>query len=146
MDEPLHRSRACFVCGTENPGGLGLQPMRDGKKVYVEYRPDVIYRGMSSAIHGGMVATLLDEVVGHAAGVACQGKAATAELTIVYKAPLKVGERVRAEGWYLRKSGRYLLGRGQIIALEGERTGRVLAEARGRFVMVDERLRKRFIE
>jgi hypothetical protein len=39
-----------------------------------------------------------------------------------------------------------LLGRGQILALEGERQGRVLAEARGRFVVVDERLRKRFID
>ncbi len=142
----LHRSRACFVCGTDNPDGLGLQPLGEGDKVYVEYTPEAAYVGMSSTIHGGMVATLLDEVLGNVAGLAVDGKAATAELNVTYRGPLRVGERVRAEAWVTRKAGRYVFSRGRILALVGERAGKVLAEGRGRFVVVDERLRQRFID
>jgi acyl-coenzyme A thioesterase PaaI-like protein len=141
MAERLHRSRTCFVCGTENPHGLGLQPMGDGKKVYVEYTPAEAHRGFSNAIHGGMTATLLDEVCGHAAGLAVDGKAATVELTITYLAPLRVAEPVRVEGWVTRRRGRVLHGRGQILAAT---SGKVLAEARGRFLALDERQLGRF--
>jgi acyl-coenzyme A thioesterase PaaI-like protein len=146
-DEPLHRSRSCFVCGTENERGLHLQPRKDGRKVYVEYTPAEAYRGFSSTIHGGLTAMLLDEVVGHAAGLAVDGKAATVELTITYKAPVRVGSPVRAEGWVAQRRGKVLFGRGRLISLApgpDGKVGKVLAEARGRFLGLDEKLLGRF--
>ena len=149
MDEPLHRSRSCFVCGTENARGLGLQPRKDGDKVYVEYEPSADFRGFSSTIHGGLTAMLLDEVVGHAAGLAVDGKAATVELNITYRAPVRVGAKVRAEGWVSQRRGHWLFGRGRLIAIaqpDGANGGgeQVLAEARGRFRALDDRLLGRF--
>jgi hypothetical protein len=142
--EPLHRSRSCFVCGTENERGLHLQPRRDGKKVYVEYSPAADYRGFSSTIHGGMTATLLDEVMGHVAGLRVDGKAATVELTITYKKPVRVGSPIRAEGWIARKRGKWLYGRGRVLSMAEGEAGRVLAEAKGRFIALDDRLLGRF--
>ncbi len=144
MDEPLHRSRSCFVCGTENARGLGLQPRRDGDKVSVDYTPEETYRGFSNTIHGGLTATLLDEVVGHAAGLAVDGKAATVELTITYRAPVRVGSPVRAEGWVSSRRGHGLYGRGRLVSTAEGQVGQVLAEARGRFRGLDAKLLGRF--
>ncbi len=140
MSEPVFRSRACFVCGTDNPGGLNLAPERDGNKVVVRFTPGDAHRGFSKAVHGGITASLLDEVVGVAAGQRAGGKCATVELTVSYRRPLTVGVPVRAEGWYVRKHGRLVLGAGRI--LDGD--GKVLATARGRFIALGDEQVARF--
>jgi uncharacterized protein (TIGR00369 family) len=141
MGEPVFRSRACFVCGTDNPGGLDCAPMREGKKVVVHFTPGDTHRGFSKAVHGGITASLLDEVVGVAAGQRSGGKCATVELTVRYRRPLTVGVAVRAEGWYVRKHGRLVLGAGQIV----DGAGTVLATARGRFLPLDDKQVARFV-
>lgn len=142
MGEPIFRSRACFVCGTENPGGLNLAPEREGKKVVVRFTPADAHRGFSKAVHGGITASLLDEVVGVAAGQRTGGKCATVELSVQYRRPLTVGVEVRAEGWYVRRQGKLVLGAGRIV----DGGGNVLATARGRFLPLDERQLSRFID
>jgi len=141
MDAAVFRSKGCFVCGTDNPGGLDLAPQRDGDKVFVTFVPKKQHLGFSKAVHGGITASLLDEVVGVACGQRTDGKCATVELTVSYKRPLLEGQSVRAEGWYLRRAGKLVLGRGQI--LDGE--GRVLATARGRFLPLEERHVQKFV-
>jgi uncharacterized protein (TIGR00369 family) len=141
MGDALFRSKGCFVCGTENPHGLDLQPEVDGEKVFVRFVPRPEHRGFSSAIHGGIVAALLDEVLGVATGRKTDAKCATAELTVTYRRPVRVGEEVRAEGWYVRRQGEMVIGKGQVIDLEGK----VLATARGRFLPLDQARLNRFI-
>src|SRR5439155_18278765 len=87
MSDAVFRSRACFVCGTDNPGGLNLAPQREGNKVVVHFTPGDTHRGFSKAVHGGITASLLDEVVGVAAGQRSGGKCATVELTVTYRRP-----------------------------------------------------------
>jgi uncharacterized protein (TIGR00369 family) len=129
------------VCGTDNPGGLNVGPEREGKKVVLRFTPGDTHRGFSKAVHGGITASLLDEVVGVAAGQRTGGKCATIELTVAYKRPLLVGVEVRAEGWYVRRQGKLVLGAGQIV----DGRGQVLATARGRFLPLDERQVSRFV-
>jgi uncharacterized protein (TIGR00369 family) len=141
MSEPVFRSRACFVCGTDNPGGLNCAPERVGKKVVVHFTPGDTHRGFSKAVHGGITASLLDEVVGIACGQASDGKCATVELTVSYRRPLLEGVEVRAEGWHVRKQGKLRLGAGRVV----DRQGRVLATARGKFLPLDDRQVQRFV-
>jgi len=141
MGEPLFRARGCFVCGTDNPGGLNVAPEREGKKVIVRFTPGEAHRGFSKAVHGGITASLLDEVVGVAAGQRADGKCATVELSVVYKRPLIVGVEVRAEGWYVRRQGKLVLGAGRIV----DAAGTVLATARGKFLQLDDRQVARFV-
>ena len=141
MGEPILRARSCFVCGTDNPRGLDLAPEREGDKIVVRFTPGDLHRGFSKAVHGGITASLLDEVVGVAAGQRTDGKCATVELTVVYKRPVLVGVEVRAEGWYVRRQGKLVLGAGRII--DGE--GRVLATARGKFLLLNEEQASRFV-
>jgi uncharacterized protein (TIGR00369 family) len=141
MDDGVFRSKGCFVCGTDNPGGLDLAPHKEGEKVVLTFVPKKEHLGFSKAVHGGITASLLDEVVGVACGQRTDGKCATVELTVSYKRPLLEGLKVRAEGWYVRRSGRLVLGRGQIL----DEQGRVLATARGRFLPLEERHVKTFV-
>ena len=129
------------MCGTDNPGGLNLALERDGHKVTLRFTPGRTHRGFSRAIHGGITASLLDEVVGVAAGQASGGKCATVELTVTYRRPVLVGVEVRAEGWAVRRQGRMILGAGQLTDPEG----RVLASARGRFLPLDESQVAKFV-
>ena len=141
MQDAIFRSRGCFVCGTDNPGGLDLAPTRDGHKVVVRFVPKKVHLGFSKAVHGGITASLLDEVVGVACGQRTGGKCATAELTVAYRRPLLEGVEVRAEGWYVRKHGRFVLGAGQVLDPED----RVLATARGRFMPLEAKHVQRFV-
>ena len=141
MGEPIFRSRAGFVCGTDNAAGLNLAPEREGNKVVVRFTPGEAHRGFSKAVHGGITASLLDEVVGVAAGQRTGTKCATVALSVQYRRPLTVGAEVRAEGWYVRRQGKAVLGAGRIV----DRAGNVLATARARFLPLDERQLSRFI-
>jgi uncharacterized protein (TIGR00369 family) len=61
-------SRMCFVCGRQNPVGLKLQIYSDAERG--EARATVTlsdaYQGYPGVVHGGIVATMLDEVSGRA--------------------------------------------------------------------------------
>ena len=137
----VFRSKGYFVCGTDNAGGLRLSPVREGKKIVVRFKPGKTWLGFSRAVHGGITATLLDEVVGIACGQRTDGKCATVELTVEYKRPVLEGVEVRAEGWYVRRQGKLVLGCGRVIDAEG----RVLAVGRGRFLPLDEEQVRRFV-
>ena len=141
VSEAIFRSRGCFVCGTDNPSGLNLGPIKEGRLVTVRFVPRREHLGFSRAVHGGITASLLDEVVGVACGQRTGGKCATAELTVRYRRPLLEGVAVKAEGWYVRRHGKLVLGAGRI--LDGE--GRVLATCRGRFVPLGDEQVKRFV-
>jgi uncharacterized protein (TIGR00369 family) len=139
--EAIFRSRGCFVCGTDNPGGLDLAPMKEGNKVTLTFTPKRVHLGFSKAVHGGITASLLDEVVGVACGQRTDGKCATVELSVTYKRPVLEGVEVRAEGWYVRKSGRFVFGAGHLL----DPQGKVLATAKGRFIPLQEEQIKRFV-
>ena len=90
----------------------------------VRFTPGDTHRGFSKAVHGGITASLLDEVVGVAAGQRSGGKCATVELTVRYQAAAAPSAcAVRAEGWYVRKHGKLVLGAGQIVDGERHRAG-----------------------
>jgi uncharacterized protein (TIGR00369 family) len=139
--EPVYRSRECFVCGTDNPGGLNLAPEREGRKVVLRFTPDKQHLGFSQAVHGGITATLLDEVIGVACGLRADAKCATVALTVTYKRPVLLGRPVRAEGWYVRRSGKLVFGAGRLV----DERGQVLATGRGRFLTLSEAHVARFV-
>jgi acyl-coenzyme A thioesterase PaaI-like protein len=53
----------CFACGTENPIGLNLQFYVSGKYVCSDVALRKNYEGWENMAHGGIVSTLLDEVM-----------------------------------------------------------------------------------
>ncbi len=57
-------SAYCFVCGRENPRGLYMSFHDNGQdEVLSEYSVNDIYQGYPGIVHGGIVTSMLDEVV-----------------------------------------------------------------------------------
>jgi uncharacterized protein (TIGR00369 family) len=136
------RSRGCFGCGSDNAAGLGLEPFREDGQVFAEFTPAERHRGFSSVVHGGIIATALDEILTNAASSALGRLAATSSLEVRFLRPLAVGQTYRVRGRYLG------LVDGQHAA-EGDVTGPngvTLATARGRFVELTPERVERFVK
>lgn len=95
----------CFVCGDKHEHGLNAKFYFDGKKAVTEIVATKEFEGYRGIYHGGIISSLLDEVMIKA--ILAQGKfVVTAELTVRFVAPVLVGEKVFFEGQIERSRGR----------------------------------------
>jgi len=123
----------CFGCGGANARGMQLTFEQDdnAQRIRGSFKLGAEYQGGPGFIHGGIIATVLDEVMGKVnrfRGV----RAVTAELNVEYLKPVLVDAGLVVEGYEVEKSGRNLHLAGEIR----DQSGQVLARARGRFVII----------
>lgn len=130
-------SALCFVCGTENPHGLGAAFFDDGVKVWTELTPADHHQGWPGVLHGGIISAILDETIGRVAFLHDRW-VQTAKLAIRYVKPAPLGQPLRAEGVLTRDARRLMEMHGTLV-LAG--TGEVLAEATGTFVPLSDEAR-----
>ena len=83
----------CFACGDLNKEGLDVHWVIEGKTTHTFFTPPKKFQGWKGIVHGGIVATLLDEAMTRLAWIACGG-ALTAEMTVRFLMPAKVGEKL----------------------------------------------------
>jgi uncharacterized protein (TIGR00369 family) len=124
----------CFGCGGANQRGMQLTYEQDdqARRIRGNFRLGAEYQGASGFIHGGIIATVLDEVMGKVTrfrGV----HAVTADLSIEYLKPVPVDVDLVVEGHEVEMTGRNLFMLGEIRNVAGQ----VLARGKGRFVIVD---------
>ncbi|HEY1803286.1 MAG TPA: PaaI family thioesterase [Terracidiphilus sp.] len=125
-------SNRCFGCGPANPTGLHLefQLAPDGSVVCSAVVPDT-FEGPRGYLHGGIIATLLDEAMSKA--VRAKGSVSmTRKMEIDYLRPVPSGAPFRLEGQVTRNEPRKHWASARILNEEG----RVLAEANGLFIEV----------
>jgi uncharacterized protein (TIGR00369 family) len=130
----MERDNHCFGCGPDNPAGLRLtfESSPDGTVRSTCTIPER-FQGYQDVVHGGILATLLDEVMAHAVLRATEGNAATAQLEIRYRRPARVGETLRLEASVSRASGRRIHAKGRICGEDGA----VRAEGEALFLRVE---------
>lgn len=85
---PLPWSRSCFVCGEENPLGLRARSFLVGDEVELEFTPRIEYAGWNAVTHGGLIATVLDEVMTWAAIVHSDRACFAADFSVRLRRPL----------------------------------------------------------
>lgn len=103
----------------------------DAKRIRGNFRLGGEYQGGAGFIHGGIIATVLDEVMGKV----CRFRgvhAVTAELTIEYLKPVPVDVDLVVEGYEAEMTGRNLF----MLGVIRDVSGKVLARGKGRFVIV----------
>ena len=123
----------CFACGTLNEHGLGLRIHIENGRSWAEFTLEERYEGWAGIAHGGILCTLLDEVMAWAlAGSDAWG--VTARLAVVFRAPVPVGASLRAEGWIVRSRRRVVETTARIV---DPATGHVFATAEGTYVAAD---------
>src|SRR3990170_1683951 len=91
----------CFVCGKRNGDGLQLDFELVGEGgIRTEFTPPKRYQGWKDIVHGGIIATILDEVMVNAAYLR-KIVAVSAKLEIKLRMPAAVGERLIFHGQIL---------------------------------------------
>jgi uncharacterized protein (TIGR00369 family) len=119
----------CFACGGTNPIGMGLHIELDEGRARTTWRAGDDFVGWSDKLHGGIVATLLDEVMAWACA-SSDAWAVTAEMTVRYRSPAAPGEELVAEGRVVEQRRRIY----QVVGEVRGGDGRLVAEGSGRYL------------
>jgi uncharacterized protein (TIGR00369 family) len=115
--------------------GLNLRSETDGRIVQLHFVPRAEHIGFARTVHGGIVATLLDEVMVWACAVQTKRFAFCAELTVRYVLPIRPNEPTVAVAELVANR------RGRIFAAKAEmrtQSGIVLATATGKYLPIKE--------
>jgi Thioesterase superfamily len=119
------------VVGPLNPIAPPLTFAFDGERLRGTGVLPAVFVGPPGAVHGGVVAMVLDELLG--AVNACLGLGAfTGTLTVRYERPTPIATGLELESWVDRTEGRKVFTVGTISA-----GGEVTARAEGVFIRVD---------
>lgn len=126
----------CFGCGSKNPVGLHLQFYRlpGDEGAWAEWTPSTEYEGYNGMIHGGIICTLLDEIMAWSL-YALSTWAVTAKMQTSFRKPVEIGVPVRLIGKVVRDRGRVLEMHGEIRRASDDA---LLAEADATFMRVPE--------
>jgi acyl-coenzyme A thioesterase PaaI-like protein len=118
-------SEQCFVCGLRNPLGLKLVFHDDGVgEVRCETSVPEAFQGYPGIVHGGIVASILDEVVGRVAMIADPNHfLMTVKMEVKYRQPVPVatplvivGRSVETRGKLTQTVGELRLPDGSLAA------------------------------
>jgi acyl-coenzyme A thioesterase PaaI-like protein len=86
--QALPHTRSCFVCGEANPLGLNLRFETDGRRVRAKFFPLPEHNGFKGVVHGGLIATVLDEIMFWACAVQTRRLSFCAELNVRFLSPM----------------------------------------------------------
>ena len=132
MAEGVGTRHYCFGCGTRNPHGLKLHFRIEDKRAVAEFQPRAEHQGYPGLVHGGLIATALDEAMGWAMytlGV----WAVTGKMEVKYRQPLPLDATATVVGEVVRNRGRWLEVRGEVRS-----GGRLVAESHALFMRLPE--------
>ena len=131
---PGHRPNHCFACGPANEYGLHLRFVLDVKAGTATARFLLTRRfeGPPGHIHGGIIATLLDEAMGKVNKLK-NVVALTRHMEIDYLRPVPLRQPLTVVGSTGQSDGRKHHNQAEILNAAGE----VLARSRGLFIAID---------
>jgi uncharacterized protein (TIGR00369 family) len=96
MNSEFFMDESCFACGEKNDNGLRLKISECDGGVCATIKPPSWSGGYKNVVHGGIIATILDEMAVWAAFK--QGhKSVTGQLNMRIKRPMAVGHTYQAK-------------------------------------------------
>ncbi|MBP8251284.1 MAG: PaaI family thioesterase [Herpetosiphon sp.] len=134
-------SQACFVCGKGNPQGLQLDFYEEENRVVTRFTPTALHQGWPGFVHGGILASILDETIGRA-GFLIDAWTMTGRLEIRYRQPAPIDQEITFVGSIVRERGRAL----EVEGFAQLPDGTVVAEATGLYMRVSDELRQTLSE
>lgn len=126
----------CFACGTANPIGLNLEFYVTGDKVYSEITLGKYHVGWADITHGGIISTLLDEVMSWTILYFKRIFFVTRKMELKYIKPVATGVPLIVSGSLLSSDKNE-----KIIMVKGElrdKNNILYAKSRGEFIKIDE--------
>jgi acyl-coenzyme A thioesterase PaaI-like protein len=123
----------CFACGTLNRHGLRLLLHVEPRRSWTELTLEERFEGWAGMAHGGIVCTILDEVMAWAL-VGEDNWGVTARLNVEFKRPAPIGALIRADGEIAASRRRIVETTARLIQLDD---GTLLATATGTYLAAD---------
>jgi acyl-coenzyme A thioesterase PaaI-like protein len=120
----------CFVCGPKNPVGLKLDFTFDGKTIRTEYIPPKEHQGYMNIVHGGIVSTLLDEVMVKVA-IERGTPAVTAQMDVRLKKAVNTGTKIILSAEITKETRKTLEAYAKATVND-----EIVADARGKLVKI----------
>ena len=75
----------CIGCSPHNPIGIKLEFWDDGECIISKWQPRPEFMGWVNVLHGGIQATLMDEIAAWVVYTKCATAGVTAELNVKYR-------------------------------------------------------------
>lgn len=122
----------CFGCGQHNPNGLQMRFSTNGEKLRSDLVIPAHLRGWSHLAHGGVITTMLDEVMGWAGIYFLNRFLLTRDIKVRFKLPVQINEPVTLYGYVAQQKN------DRLVTLAGElhnSRGQVAATAQGEFAL-----------
>lgn len=124
--------RRCFACGPDNAEGMQLTFEYGEGSARAVFHPKRRFAGWTTILHGGILATLLDEAMAHAA-IAAGVRAVTGRLEVRFRKAAPIDRPLIAAGKVESRRGRLLT---LSASVTGE-DGTLYAQGHGRFISDD---------
>jgi len=129
----LPHTRSCFVCGEANPLGLKLRFETDGRIVQSRFLPHAEHVGFKGTVHGGILSTVLDEIMVWACAVQTRRFAFCGELNVRFLHPARPQEEILAVGELVTNKKNKLFEAKAELRQAG---GTVVASATGKYLPI----------
>jgi uncharacterized protein (TIGR00369 family) len=132
--ESIKLGSNCFGCGPNNPQGLHLKFTIDAAALTASAPVNLttLHEGPPGYIHGGIIATLLDEAMSKL-NRPLNVLAVTRSMQVDYLRPSPLNQPLTIRSNHLRREGRKLYHHAELVNTEGT----ILAQATGLFITLD---------
>ena len=130
-----------FVHGLRNPSGLHLQYTLDGAIVRTTWTPTESHGGFPGLVHGGLIAAVLDDVMGRCS-VLQRRWVVTGRMETRFRQGAPIGEPLEVRGWSTRFSDRVMRAEATLSTPDGT----IVAEATGTYLPIPRDMVRRMVE
>jgi hypothetical protein len=111
----------CLVCGLKNSFGLHASFFElDNNELLAVFKPKDEHQSYPGRLHGGIISTILDEVIGRAIMIHSESDiwGVTVDLQIRFKKPVPLDEELRILGRITKDSRRFFEGTGDCMTVQ----------------------------
>ncbi|MGW8193115.1 MAG: PaaI family thioesterase [Desulforhopalus sp.] len=111
---PNSAEQTCFGCGVKNHQGLQMEFFTDDKRLYSFLDIPVAMAGWDKTVHGGILSTILDEIMGWSVIYLFKKLGLTKSMTVNFIKPVWVNSRITVVGGAAQDP------QGRTVAMVGE--------------------------
>lgn len=109
----------CFGCSPDNPIGLNMEFYTDGESIVSEWDPQNHFQGYVNVLHGGIQATLMDEIASWLVYALLDTAGVTANLNVNYLKPVYINGPIQIKARLKERGERKAIIKAEILNEKG---------------------------
>ena len=111
----------CFGCSLANKHGLNLEFYVDGDELVSFWEPQPEYQGFINILHGGIQATIMDEIASWTIYVKAETAGVTSEMKVKYHKPIFMNKgKITIRSKIIKQEKRFITLETKMIDIDGK--------------------------